>query len=142
MLSSTEYAGLGAGRGGRSSAVLMGRTRSGSAPASASTARTKPHHVVAPPFVTWKMPGLRSSPRVTIAGARSAVKVGEPCWSSTKRSSSSSSARRSAVATMLAPWAPHSQLVRTMVDPGRHSRSPASFDAPYTEDGCGTSHSR
>ena len=65
-----------------------------------------------------------------MAGARSAVKVGDPCWSSTKRSSPSPSARRSAVTTMLAPWAPHTQLVRTMVDPGRHSRSPASLEAP------------
>ena len=131
MLSSTELAGRGAGRGGSSSAVLMGRTRSGSAPASANTARTKPHHVVAPLLVTWKIPGRRSSPRVTMAGARSAVKVGDPCWSSTKRSSPSlAAARRRAVTTMLAPWAPHTQLVRTMVDPGRHSRSPASLEAP------------
>ena len=77
-----------------------------------------------------------------MAGARSAVKVGDPCWSSMKRSSPSPSARRRAVTTMLAPWAPHTQLVRTMVDPGRHSRSPASLEAPYTEAGHGASHSR
>ncbi len=66
-----------------------------------------------------------------MAGARSAVKVGDPCWSSMKRSSPSpSAARRRAVTTMLAPWAPHTQLVRTIVDPGRHSRSPASLEAP------------
>ena len=44
----------GAGGGPR---VLMACTRSGSAPASASTARTKPHQVVAPLLVRWKMPG-------------------------------------------------------------------------------------
>ena len=82
---------------GRTRAVLMGRTRSGSAPASASTARTKPHQVVAPLLVAWKRPGRRSRPSVTTAGARSAVNVGDPCWSSTKRSSPSPSARRSAV---------------------------------------------
>ena len=31
---------------------------------------------------------------------------------------------------MLAPWAPQTHDVRTMVDPGGHSRSPASLLAP------------
>ena len=131
MLSRTELAGRGAGyRAESSSTVVIGLTRSGSPPASASTARTKPHQVVAPLLVTWKTPGRRSRPSVTTAGARSAVKVGDPYWSSTKRSSPSAPARRSAVTTMFAPCAPLTQLVRTMVVPGLHSRSPASLDAP------------
>ena len=44
--------------------------------------------------------------------------------------------------TLVEPWAPQTQLVRTMVDPGRHSSSPASLDRPYTEVGHGGSHSR
>ena len=83
-----------------------------------------------PLLVTWKMPRRLSVPSVTMAAARSAVKVGEPCWSSTKRRIASPSASRRAVLTMLDPWAPQTHDVRTMVDPGGHSRSPASLLAP------------
>ena len=49
--SSTEYAGRGAGRGNRS--LVVGRTRSGSAPSSSNTARASPYQVVAPVAVPW-----------------------------------------------------------------------------------------
>ncbi len=42
---------------------------------------------------------------------------------------------------MLAPWNPHTHDVRTMVEPGSSSRSPASFERPYTDWGLGSSHS-
>ena len=47
-LSRTELAGRGAGRGGSSSAVAMGSTRSGSWPGASRTARAKPYQVVTP----------------------------------------------------------------------------------------------
>ena len=123
--------GRAPGSGGSRSAVRMGRTRSGSAPASARTARTKPHHVVAPPLVTWKMPGPAVEPerddgRRQVGGERRrpVLVVDEAQLARRPRPGAARSP------TMLAPWAPHTQLVRTMVEPGRHSRSPASFDAP------------
>ena len=39
-------------------------------------------------------------------------------------------ASRRAVLTMFAPWAPQTHEVRTIVDPGGHSRSPANLLAP------------
>ena len=48
---STEYAGRGAGRG--NAAVVVGRTRSGSAPSSSNTARASPYQVVSPALVQW-----------------------------------------------------------------------------------------
>ena len=88
MLSSTELAGRGAGRGGSSSAV---RDRLHPLGVGARLGEDRPHE--APPgrgaavgHVEDARAG-RSRPRVTTAGARSAVKVGDPCWSSTKRSS-------------------------------------------------------
>src|SRR5437764_9445826 len=47
-LSSTELAGRGAGRGGFSSAVLIGCTRPGSIPAAPRMARANSNQVVAP----------------------------------------------------------------------------------------------
>src|SRR5690606_5516234 len=56
-LSSTELAGRGAGRGGSSSAVLIGLIRSGSWPAAANTARANPYQLTAPWLVVWNTPG-------------------------------------------------------------------------------------
>ncbi len=42
---------------------------------------------------------------------------------------------------MFPPWAPQTHDVRMTVEPGSSSRSPASFDAPYTERGLVASHS-
>ena len=117
-LSRAELAGRGAGRGGSSSAVAMGSTRPGSWPAASRTARAKPNHEVTPALVTWKVPGSRSVPSTARTPARSAVKVGLPRWSSTKRSGPGWPARRSTVRTMLAPCAPHTHDVRTTVDAG------------------------
>ena len=77
MLSSTELVGRGAMIGGSRSAVAIGFTRSGSAPTSARGPHARiPTRSSSPQLVTWKIPGRRSSPNVTIAGARSAVNVG------------------------------------------------------------------
>ena len=46
-LSSTLLAGRGAGRGGCSSAVVIGRTMSGFLPIAATTSRAKPYQLVA-----------------------------------------------------------------------------------------------
>ena len=103
-LSSTELAGRGAGRGGSSSAVVIGRTLSGSAPAATRMSRTNPYQVVAPWLVTWKMPGTRADGEAArMAGARSAVKVGQPRWSSTKASSRAVERGRAPSCTMLRP---------------------------------------
>ena len=82
MLSSTEWPGAAPAAAGR------GRGRNGqhTLGIGAGLGEHRPHQ--APPrggarLVAWKIPGRRSSPRVTTAGARSAVKVGDPCWSST-----------------------------------------------------------
>ena len=131
-LSSTELDGRGAGRGGSSSAVVIGRTLSGSAPAARRMSRTKPYQVVAPWLVTWKMPGTRAAASCRMAGARSAVKVGQPRWSSTKASSGRSRRPRT-VFTMLGPWAPNTHAVRTTQEPGACTAtacSPAHFDRP------------
>src|SRR5690606_37180747 len=79
---STEYAGLGAGRG--NSAVVHGDTRSGSAPTSSNTARANSYHVVSPPPVqcSTRRRGP-SSAAITDASssspdARSTVHVGLP----------------------------------------------------------------
>ncbi len=123
-------------RGGSRSAVAMGSTSPGSSPAAARVARAKPYQVVSPWLVTWKVPGRRSRASRTTAPARSAVKVGQPCWSSTNRSGPSglAAASRSTVLTMLAPWAPLTHAVRTMVVPGpataRTSSSPPSLLRP------------
>jgi hypothetical protein len=50
-LDSTEYAGRGAGRG--KLAVLVGKTRDGSAPSSSKMALAKPNQVVEALFVQW-----------------------------------------------------------------------------------------
>ncbi len=70
-----------------------------------------------------------------MAAARSAVKVGVPSWSSTNRSGppAASAASRRTVLTMLAPWAPLTQAVRTTVDPppaAATSSSPPSLLRP------------
>ena len=54
-LSSTEFAGRGAGRGGSSSEVAMGRTLAGSSPAAARTSRTNSYQDAAPAFVRLVM---------------------------------------------------------------------------------------
>ena len=51
----TDQAGRGAGRG--NDAVSHGCTRDGSAPISSSTARARPHQVVAPPPAACRVPG-------------------------------------------------------------------------------------
>jgi len=51
---STEYAGRAAGRG--KSAVVVGKTRDGSAPSSWKIALAKLNQVVDAPFVQWYMP--------------------------------------------------------------------------------------
>ena len=132
-LSSTELAGRGAGRGrvelGRGDRLAPG---AGSSPAAASDgARRSSYQVVTPWLVTWKMPGQplggqhgRRPP------ARSAVKVGQPRWSSTKRSGPSPPARRSTVLTMLAPCGPHTHDVRTIVGAGIELLLAAELGAP------------
>ena len=69
-------AGLGAGRGGWSSAVVIGPTRSGSSPRRRNTSRANSNQDTAPALVRWKVPGRRSTTNATSASARSAVKVG------------------------------------------------------------------
>ena len=84
-------AGRGAGRvevGGGDRADLVGRSaRPPPRPPGRSRTRWS-----GPALVTWKVPGARAAASRRRAGARSAVKVGQPCWSSTKASSRSGSA--------------------------------------------------
>src|SRR5690606_6291333 len=68
---STEFAGRGAGRGGSSCAVLIGRTRSGSWPAAANTSRANWYQLTAPWLVVWNTPGTRSTPSLATIAARS-----------------------------------------------------------------------
>ena len=78
----TDQAGRGAGRG--KDAVSHGCTRDGSAPISSSTARARPHQVVAPPPAACRVPGgAAERARASRPSARSPAQVGEPCWSST-----------------------------------------------------------
>ncbi len=147
-LSRTLLAGRGAGRGGSSSEVEIGRTTAGSRPAAATTAWANSNHVTAPWLVTWWTPPRRSSASRRSIGARSAVNVGQPRWSSTNARrpgvSSPAASRRRIVATMFAPCSPHTHDVRTTVAAlprTSASRSPASFDDPYTPNGFGRSNS-
>ena len=112
------------------SAVVMGRTRSGSRPAAATMSAANRYQVVAPWLVTWKTPGRRLTTRSRTAPARSSAKVGQPCWSSTTDSCWPADARVSTVLTKLRPWRPHTHEVRTTVSPGPRADSPASFDRP------------
>ena len=136
-LSRTLFAGRGAGRGGSSSAVVIGRTIAGSSSGGVGDVlgELEPRHGTlvgdvmdaAAPF------GAR---RRSI-GARSAVNVGQPRWSSTKARrpgvSSPSARRRRIVRTMLrSVLAAHPRRAhhgRRRAEDER-LRSPASFDAP------------
>ncbi len=63
------------------------------------------------------------------------MKVGQPIWSSTTRSSSRSSPSRSIVSTKFGPPAPNSQELRTIRWSGfaaAMASSPASFVRPYS----------
>ena len=75
-LSSTEFCGRGAGRGGTSSSVEIGSTTAVSPPAASTTAQAKPNQVVVPWFVTWNRPLRRSSDSETSVRARSCATVG------------------------------------------------------------------
>ena len=83
--------------------MAIGRTISGSLPISATICCAKPNQVVALWLVRWMMPLRRSRPTLRSIGARSAVNVGWPIWSSTNESTSRSAARRMIVFTMLLP---------------------------------------
>src|SRR5579875_153161 len=129
-LSSTEFAGRRAGRGGSSSAVAIGSTRFASRPAARSTSQANPNQVVSPWFVTWKVPGRRARPSSTTFSARSPATVGQPRWSSTKRSTGWRSATSSTVLAMLRPARPTTHEVLTTVQAGSTSCSPASLERP------------
>ena len=76
------------------------------------------------------------------APAASAAKVGWPIWSSTNRRVGCSPASRRMVFTMLLPCTPHNHDVRTTearAPSTSASRSPMSFDHPYTLRGAGSS---
>ena len=118
-LSSTELADGGRGgpaRGRRWRWARPDRDRARPRPA---TARANSNQLTAPWLVTWRMPGPAVDGQAAQhATARSAVKVGWPRWSSTKRQRSGARpARRRMVFTMLAPCSPHTHDVRTIVAP-------------------------
>jgi hypothetical protein len=69
------------------------------------------------------------------------VNVGHPRWSATTPISSRSLASRSIVFMKLRPCAPTTHDTRRTVEPGSSSRSPANFDAPYTDWGFTGDHS-
>ena len=132
-MSSRLLAGRGAGRGGSSSAVVIGRTIAGSFPIASTTSWANWNQEHASELVTCTTPLSRSSASRRTAGARSWVNVGVPTWSSTKASSGRSAARRTMVFTMLAPLTPHTHAVRTTVAAGPSasaSRSPISLVRP------------
>ena len=134
-----ELAGRGAGRGGSSSAVVMGLIRSGSWPAAANTARANPYQLTAPGW--WcgtprtrsipASPPWRPGPR-----RRSDDRSGRR-----RLSVSRSSATAAACLTML-PCRPHTHDVRAIVQPGSISDSPPSLLRLYTDCGLGRSHRR
>ena len=112
--------------------MLTGTARQ-SLPACSKVARASSHHEQKPPPATCSTPVSRRSAISTSAPARWPVKVGQPTWSSTTWTSSRSRARRSMVATKLAPWTPNSHDERTIAACGEASataRSPTSLERP------------
>ena len=128
----------GAGRAGRCRPARRGRGRGPPLRGSRRRARSA---VAVPPFVTWWMPGRRSTASRRSTGTRSEARVGRLRWWSTNRSGSCSRASRSTSDTMLPGVSPNTHDVRTTAHSRSSSNSPASFDCPYTEIGLGVSHS-
>ena len=82
------------------------------------SSRTNSYHDTTPWLVTWCVPDRRSRARRRSIGARSAVNVGHPRWSSTNARAPGCAGREanpSTVSTMFDPWLPHSHDVRTTV---------------------------
>ena len=125
-LSRTLLAGRGAGRGGSSSAVEIGRTSAGSCPRARTISTTNSYQVTAPWLVTWMIAERRSRARRRSTGARSAVNDGQPRWSSTNASAPACPARSAASRrTSVTMFDPSRRTPTTSARRRRRRRAPA-----------------